>query len=67
MIGFFEHLERELDRALIHYRTHPADAKSFLRQTNYQHSEQTQSDTELAAYTLVASLILNLDEALNHE
>ncbi len=60
-------LERELDRALTHYRAHPADAKSFLRQTNYQHSEQTQSDVELAAYTLISSLILNLDEALNHE
>lgn len=57
-------LERELNRALAHYRTSPDDARKFLSQTNGQRSEP---DTELAAYTLVASLVLNLDEALNHE
>lgn len=59
--------ERELHQALDYYRTHPADARKFLTQTNYQRSEQTQSDAEFASYMLVASLILNLDEALNHE
>lgn len=60
-------LERELDQALNYYRTNHADARKFLNQTNDQRAEQTQSDAEFASYTLVSSLILNLDEALNHE
>lgn len=52
-------LQRELDHALTHYRAHPADASKYL--------SASQSTPELAAYTMVASLMLNLDEAITHE
>ncbi|MCX6856954.1 MAG: PSD1 and planctomycete cytochrome C domain-containing protein [Verrucomicrobia bacterium] len=48
-------LQRELDRALSYYQTHPSDAAKL------------QSTPELAAHTLIASLVLNLDEAITHE
>lgn len=48
-------LQRELDRASKHYREHPEDARK-LKTTH-----------ELAAHALVATLVLNLDEAITHE
>jgi hypothetical protein len=51
-------LQRELKRALQHYQTRPADAAKYLGQ---------KTSPDLAAYTLVASLVLNLDEAITHE
>ncbi len=51
-------LQRELERAVKHYQTTPADAAKYLGQ---------KTSPDLAAYTLVASLVLNLDEAITHE
>ncbi len=48
-------LQRELDRALTHYREHPEDARKL------------KTSPELAAHALVATLVFNLDEAITHE
>ncbi|MBL8239321.1 MAG: PSD1 domain-containing protein [Bryobacterales bacterium] len=49
-------LDREYRRALAHYSAHPGDA-----------SKLAGGSAELAARMVVASLILNLDEAITHE
>lgn len=59
-------LQRELNRALAHYRAQPEDAAKFLRFGRTEPDAKLNA-AELAAHTLVASLALNLDEAITHE
>ncbi|MCX6607293.1 MAG: PSD1 and planctomycete cytochrome C domain-containing protein [Acidobacteria bacterium] len=56
-------LQRQFDTALRHYRTNPKDAASLLASGK----SKTNPTAERAAAMLVASLILNLDEAITHE
>lgn len=58
--------EAEWRRALDHYRKHPDQAASFLDR-GQTILFQTDDPVELAAATLTASMILNLDEAITHE
>ena len=59
-------LKRELERALAHYRAHPDDAKKLLT-IGQSRPDASLDVAELAAHTLVASMIFNLDEAISHE
>lgn len=59
-------LQRELDRALKHYQNQPDEAALYLSSLPMQPSA-TLNTVDLAAHTLVASLVLNLDEAITHE
>jgi Protein of unknown function (DUF1553)/Protein of unknown function (DUF1549)/Planctomycete cytochrome C len=59
-------LERERDRALAHFRSQPRDAVAFLSRGQTQ-LEDDLSAPELASYTVLASLLFNLDEAISHE
>ncbi len=59
-------LQRELERALAHYRAQPDDALKLLA------GKQSRTDVkfnpaEVAAHVVVASLVFNLDEAITHE
>ncbi len=58
-----EVLQREFVRARTHYRQHPREAARYLGAA----SPAAAALPELAAGALVASLVLNLDEALTHE
>ena len=64
-------LDREAARAREHYGMHPADAAALLDATDpgdlFPAPAATADRADLAAATLVASLILNLDEAITHE
>jgi hypothetical protein len=59
-------LQRELDRALQHYRAHPEDAAKFI-QAGQAAPQPPLDPAALAAHMVVASLMLNLDEAITHE
>ncbi|MEY4133506.1 MAG: hypothetical protein RL592_1564 [Verrucomicrobiota bacterium] len=58
-------LGKALEKARSHYRAHPADAAKFLK---IGQRDPVGADLpELAAWTVIASLALNLDEAITHE
>lgn len=57
---------RERDRALAHYRAHPQDAVKLLDR-GQSAPDAKLPPAELAAHTVVASMVLNLDEAITHE
>ncbi|MFO0869658.1 MAG: PSD1 and planctomycete cytochrome C domain-containing protein [Pirellulales bacterium] len=61
-------LLREYERARSHFTAHPADALRLFQEIPQPAADLPPAPpSELAAGTLVASLILNLDEALHHE
>jgi mono/diheme cytochrome c family protein len=59
-------LMREWERAAAHYRQHPDSALRLLN-VGQKAPGTSRDPAETAAYMVVASLIFNLDEALNHE
>ena len=58
-------LGKTLTEARNYYRAHPAEAAKFLKIGQRQPAQADQP--ELAAWTIVASLALNLDEAITRE
>ena len=58
-------LMKTLEKARSHYRAHPADAAKFLKVG--QRDPVGADLPELAAWTVIASLALNLDEAITRE
>jgi len=59
-------LQRGVERHLAHYRAHPAEAAEVLR-TGESPVDATLDPVEVAAWTAVSGLILNLDEAVTKE
>ena len=59
-------LRREFERARDFYQAHPDQATAFVS-LGSRPSLSTTTSTELAAHMLVASMLLNLDEAITHE
>ena len=59
-------LQREFDRALALYRIKPDEATKLLTGVQFK-ADSKLNTAEAAAYTVVASLVFNLDEAISHE
>lgn len=59
-------MRRELTRAKEHYQKNPADAKA-LTQIGQPEKRANNEAQELAAYSIVTSIIYNTDEAITHE
>ena len=59
-------LRQTLNAALLHYRNHPDDAQKALDSGQCVQPNESLAP-EVAAYSIVASLLLNLDEAITHE
>jgi mono/diheme cytochrome c family protein len=59
-------LQRALDQAIAHYRKNPGDAAKVL-QAGQSLPDPHCDPAALAAHTLVATMVLNLDEAITHE
>lgn len=57
---------RTRDQALAYYREHPVDADRFLARGQIG-SDRRYPAAEIAAYTTVANILFNLDEAISHE
>jgi len=59
-------LQRELDRALSHYRSHPEDASRLIEAAHGTPASGEDLPVR-AAHLVMASLLLNLDEAITRE
>jgi mono/diheme cytochrome c family protein len=59
-------LQREFERALALYQAKPDEAKTLLASAQRELDNKL-NVAEAAAYTVVASLVFNLDEAITHE
>jgi len=59
-------LQRELDRALALYRTKPNEATRLMAGAKLKAGPNF-NVADLAAHTVIASLVFNLDEAITHE
>ena len=59
-------LKSHLEENLAHYRADPADAKKLIAEGDLRDNPKL-AVPDVAAYTILASMILNLDETINKE